>query len=340
MMKKLMCLLLAAALVFTLAACGGTEPGGDGQWTREGYFTDENDHLLSITRMDDVDEPGWYVGCQLGEDLMEDSWDGMLAAEGSSLRGALPSSGSQADLTVTITEEGDSGVQLAVEGGETYHFLPMDLPQATIIVTINVDGRGNIDYAEGEEAPEIDPDYPYQSAQINLAEPTVHTFVAWPQPGSLFVKWTRNGEDFSTEPQITVELDESADFIAVFAEDPDWQDPLTEYVGEYQCDRAHATVESTGDGDAWITVEWGSSAAELARWNIYGRLDPETMTVAYSNCTRQDVVYNEQGEITSEDVVSEDNSGSVVFHPDGTFTWHDDQADHEGDLVFQPLPAE
>ena len=81
---------------------------------------------------------------------------------------------------------------------------------------MNVEGWGYIAYAEGEEAPALDPEFPAQSAYIGLAEPAVHTFLAEPEAGNIFVKWTKNGEDFSTEPQITLLLDESAEYIAVF----------------------------------------------------------------------------------------------------------------------------
>ena len=70
-----------------------------------------------------------------------------------------------------------------------------------------------------ETAPELDPEEPYQSAQINLAEAETYTFAAAPEEGSAFVKWTKNGADFSTDPVITVLLDESADFIAVFRDE-------------------------------------------------------------------------------------------------------------------------
>ena len=40
-----------------------------------------------------------------------------------------------------------------------------------------------------------------------------------PEEGNVFVKWTKNGEDYATEPVITVQLDESADFVAVFEEE-------------------------------------------------------------------------------------------------------------------------
>ena len=98
-MKKLICLLLAACLLFAMAACGGndaepdkTPDGGKEEirdWTRSGYFQDENGNILTVTWMDDVVDPGWYVGCMLGEDLIEDSWGGVLPQEGNALRGVL-----------------------------------------------------------------------------------------------------------------------------------------------------------------------------------------------------------------------------------------------------------
>ena len=107
--------------------------------------------------MEDIDEPGWYVGVMIGE-LMA---GGTLPQEGNSLRGSLSTWEEGAEpVAVTVSEEGEDGLLLVIEGGESYHFTPYDMPEATIVVTINTEGMGNIDWAEGEEAPEIDPDFP------------------------------------------------------------------------------------------------------------------------------------------------------------------------------------
>ena len=270
---KVVSILMSILLITALTSCGNKKPAAEPQaestsksenaeWTRAGYFQDENENMLSITWMDDIDEPGWYVGCMIGEDAIEDSWGGTLAQEGKTLHGVLTSSGSKDDLTVTVSEEGEDGLLFAVDGGESYHFVPFDMPDASIFITINTEGMGNIAYAEGEEAPELDTEY--QSAQINLGEAATYTFVAWPRVGNVFVKWTKDGEDYGTDPQITVELTESADFIAVFEDDPDWQNPVMNFVGEYQCDRAHALIEPFDKEEAWITIEWGGSAEETA----------------------------------------------------------------------------
>ena len=365
-MKKWISILLALCLLLALAACGGAEqntpapteapaateapateapaaetpaPEEPALWTREGFFGDENEYMLSVTWMEDVEEPGWYVGCMLGEDWSEDSWGGILPQEGNSLKGALPTTGSRDPLTVTLTEEGADGLMLEVEGGETYHFKPVDMPTATIFITVNVEGWGNIDYAPGEEAPEIDPEYPFQSAVINLAEPESYTFVAWPKAGSRFVKWTKNGEDLSADAQVTLLLDESADYIAVFEEDPDWQDPVLAHAGDYQCGRAHAQVTSFGEGRAFIVVEWGSSAWELTRWILVGELDTETGTIRYTDGTKSNLTYDDSGEATEEETVYTDGTGTIVFNGDGTFTWHEDQSGNGEDMVFERIPA-
>ena len=364
-MKKLISIAICAIMLLALAACAGDRPTDNAgettvppsepapteagqteteppaaEWTRSGYFRDDSGNILSIAWMDDVDEPGWYVGCMLGEDLMEDSWSGMLQQEGNALRGVLSSSGSKDDLTVTVSEEGADGILLTIEGGDLYHFTPYDMPTATIIVTINTEGWGGmIEYAEGKEAPVIDPERPYQSAQINLAEPATYTFAAAAEAGNLFVKWTKNGEDYSSEPIITVLLDESADFVAVFEENSDGQNPVMNFIGEYQCDRAHALVECSGNEDARITIEWGSSAWELARWDIVGRLDTDTLTVAYSDAAKSIITYDNDGGIKSQETEYEDGTGTITFNDDGTFTWHEDQSAYGTDMVFVWAPV-
>ena len=255
-MKKTVCILMALALLLGLCACGAKPEAPEApetgeeeikEWSRRGYFTNDNDELVTIMWMEDADEPGWYIGVMIGETMT--GW--YVEQVGNSLHGNLNAWDESAEpYVVTVSEEGEDGIVLEVEGGESYHFTAFEVPKATIFVSVNVDGMGIIGYNEGEEAPEMDPEYPFQSAQINIAEPAVYTLAAMPQAGNLFVKWTRNGEDFTDEPQFTVLFDESADFVAVFEEDPDWQNPVMNFIGEYQSGRAHALVECWDKQDA------------------------------------------------------------------------------------------
>ena len=352
-MKKTICLLLVIAMICmtffvgcsdptdptqketSTAAAPTTEPAEGKDWTRTGIFADENGNLLSVTYMSEADEPGWYVGAMFGEA----TYGRIVAQEGNTLHGNIAPDYEEGEFIVTLSEEGEDGLLLIVDGGETYHFTKYEMPQATIFVTINTEGFGMIAYAEGEEAPEIDPEYPDQSAQINLAESAVYTLAAEPEAGSVFVKWTKDGEDYSTEPQITLELSESADFIAVFEDDPDWQSFVMNYVGEYQCGEAHASVECFGKEDAWITIDRANSESELVRWVILGRLDEETLAIEYSGSSKLVLTYNEDGEVTNEEIVYEDGTGTVTFHNDGAFTWHEDASETGEDLIFELAPV-
>jgi len=84
-------------------------------------------------------------------------------------------------------------------------------------------------------------------------------------------------------------------------------------VGEYQCDRAHANIECFGYDEAFITIEWGSSAWELTRWIIVGKLDTDTLTIRYSGASKANLVYDEQGEIKSEESVFEYQKSSYAY---------------------------
>lgn len=336
-MKKLICMILAVCMLVALAACGEAkaEAPETKEWTRQGTFEDGNGNHLLVNLSETEGYEGWAVSLMVGDEMV--GW--IIQQEGNALRGNLNGWDETVEpFNVSVTEEGQDGLKLEVEGGETYHFTPMEVPEATIVVTANIEGRGHIAYAEGEEAPEIDPEFPAQSAYIGLAEPAVHTFLAEPETGNLFVKWTKNGEDYSTEPQITLLLDESAEYIAVFEEDPDWQNPVMHFIGEYQCDRAHASVECFDYDEAWITIEWGSSAGKLTRWIIVGQLDPDTQTISYSGAGKANLVYDEDGEVKSEESVYDDGTGTITFHENRTFTWHEDQSESGEEMVFERLP--
>ncbi|MBR0198859.1 MAG: hypothetical protein IJQ42_01665 [Oscillospiraceae bacterium] len=337
-MKKLISMILTVCMLFALAACGDAKPAEPEiiEWTRQGTYEDESGNHLIVNLSETEGYEGWAVSLMLDGEAI--GW--VIQQEGNALRGNLNGWDENVDpFNVTITEEGKDGLMLEVEGGETYHFTPIDVPEAKITVTVNIEGWGHIAYAEGEEGPEIDPEFPAQSAYIGLAEPAVHTFLAEPEAGNLFVKWTKNGEDFSTERQITLLLDESAEYVAVFEEDPNWQNPVMNFVGAYQCDRARATVECWGFDEAFVTIEWGSSAWELTRWIIVGKLDTDTLAISYSGASKANLVYDEQGEIKSEESVYDDGTGSITFHDDGTFTWHEDQSETGEDLVFEWVPV-
>ena len=93
-------------------------------------------------------------------------------------------------------------------------------------------------------------------------------------------------------------------------------------------------LEAQGAEDAKITIDWGSSAWELGRWVMSGKLDLDTLTVEYADCVFKTLTYGDDGELVSEVVGYENGTGRIVFHNDGTFTWKGDQSEQE-DLVFE-----
>jgi hypothetical protein len=102
---------------------------------------------------------------------------------------------------------GDSG-----EAGDAAE----ELQEVIATLMINTDGMGTIAYGlEGEDV-EFNDEFPNQSTVVNLTEPGTYVIKAKPDDGWKFVKWTRNGEDFSEEPDITVEVAEDVEYLAVF----------------------------------------------------------------------------------------------------------------------------
>lgn len=109
------------------------------------------------------------------------------------------------------------------------------------------------------------------------------------------------------------------------------------FVGEYQCDRAHATVECFGYDEAWISIEWANSVSEMTNWVISEKLDLDTLEIAYEGCSKTSFVYDNHGEVVSDDSEYEDIHGVITFHEDGTFIWHRDLPEGGEDVVFEPL---
>ena len=215
-MKKAIAMILTLVMLFALCACSAKQetPGSAdaAEWMRVGSFDNADGDYLSISFSDTEGYEGWAVTFMHGEELH--GW--IIQQEGDKLHGNLVAEGEEGEFIVTISEEGEDGLLLEVEGGDSYHFTPMDVPEFSITMQINTEGLGEIAYApEGEELA-FETEFPVQSAVQNLESPATYVLAAKPEDGWKFVKWTKDGEDFSTEEQITVDVAESVEFIAVF----------------------------------------------------------------------------------------------------------------------------
>ena len=84
------------------------------------------------------------------------------------------------------------------------------------LLRINTDGMGQIARAEQGRTLAFDEEFPTQSSADNLKEGTSVVIEAKPDEGWKFVKWTMNGEDYSTDEQFTYTVTEDVEFKAVF----------------------------------------------------------------------------------------------------------------------------
>ncbi len=96
---------------------------------------------------------------------------------------------------------------------------PAQTPEATetVLIQVNTYGLGNIATTDDGTEPEFG-EYPIQSSVMNTAPGTEIKMAAKAdtEEGYVFVKWTKNGEFYSTDEKISVKADADAEYIAVF----------------------------------------------------------------------------------------------------------------------------
>ena len=86
-----------------------------------------------------------------------------------------------------------------------------------VTIMVNIKGvDGNVAITDDGTEPELDPEFPAQSAYMNVEKGTVVKILAEPEEGYHFFKWTVDGKEYSTEPLITVTAEEDTEFIAEF----------------------------------------------------------------------------------------------------------------------------
>lgn len=116
------------------------------------------------------------------------------------------------------------------------------------------------------------------------------------------------------------------------------QNPVMNFVGNYVCGRACITIGATDEKNgADATVTWSSSAAENSAWVMSGTFDPDTLQFEYHDCVRTDYVYNESGDVDSQEEVYTGGHGFMTFTEGDplTLTWQDDQEHVADDMVFE-----
>ena len=90
-------------------------------------------------------------------------------------------------------------------------------PDDLVTIMVNTKGLGgNIAVSEDGTDPQLDPEYPMQSAYVRVEKGVTVKILAEPEAGYHFFKWTVNGKEYSTEPLITVTAEEDVEYIAEF----------------------------------------------------------------------------------------------------------------------------
>lgn len=118
----------------------------------------------------------------------------------------------------------------------------------------------------------------------------------------------------------------------------DGQNPIMNYIGNYACDRANIMISATDENNgASAIVTWGSSAWENSVWNMTGTFDSETLQFEYHDCVRTDYVYDENGEVKSQEEVFTGGHGFMTFAEGDplTLTWQEDQEHVADNMVFE-----
>lgn len=90
------------------------------------------------------------------------------------------------------------------------------MPEDYVTIQVNTEGLGFIAVAEEGEEAKIDTENPISSSFMNVEKGSVLAMKAEGREGYKFSRWTKDGENFSADAEITVTADADAEYIAVF----------------------------------------------------------------------------------------------------------------------------
>ncbi len=135
--------------------------------------------------------------------------------------------------------------------------------------------------------------------------------------------------------------DAAADSTApIIDTEEDGQNPVMNFIGNYQSDRRTMLVEAKGMDEAKVTVHWGSDAWTYAEWTMTGKVveEGDGLVMSYADGAYATVTTDEDGNETRADETV-GGTGTVWFKADGAVVWTDDQDEGIKDLVFEWIPV-
>lgn len=90
------------------------------------------------------------------------------------------------------------------------------------------------------------------------------------------------------------------------------------------------------DGGYRVNVMWGNSAADSIVWDYTCLYDGEIdALVSVDGATKQDVFFDETGEVASSELLYDDGAAVFTFDGNGCLLWNDAVEDIAGDMAFE-----
>lgn len=126
--------------------------------------------------------------------------------------------------------------------------------------------------------------------------------------------------------------------LSIVAIAEDTQNPAMNLIGHYMDEtsqRASITIEIGEDQQADVSVFWPNNASEVVEWHFTGACDPDDLSIAYTNGTKNFIAFDENGGIISNVEQYADGTGKLLVDAaTGKLTWQDDVEDAGKDCVF------
>ena len=117
--------------------------------------------------------------------------------------------------------------------------------------------------------------------------------------------------------------------------DTNTQANANQLTGIYNGAWSQFTVDATNVNNVklTVTIHDQDDPNKTSVWKMGGKLNTSTGTLIYSNCTKTNFTYDENGSIASKDVAYSNGQGKIVIR-NGMINWNDYQEHAADDMTF------
>ena len=117
--------------------------------------------------------------------------------------------------------------------------------------------------------------------------------------------------------------------------DANTQDTANLITGIYNGAWSQVTVDATNVNNVklTVTIHDQDDPNNVSVWKMGGKYNSANGTIVYSNCTKTNYVYEENGSVASKAVAFNNGQGKVVIN-NGTLRWYDYQEHAADDMSF------